>query len=132
MKKKIKISILVLLILLVTIGYAVLQSTLSINGTSTINNATWNIHWDNLNVTNGSITGTKVITPAYIKPGDTEVSYSIVLSTPGEYYEFTVDAVNSGSIDAMIGSFSNKVYEANGTTERIQQRELYQNIYLIV
>ena len=61
MKKKIKISILVLLILSITIGYAVLQSTLSINGTSTINNATWNIHWDNLSVTTGSITGTKVI-----------------------------------------------------------------------
>ena len=47
-KKKYKILILVLLILSITIGYAVLQSTLSINGTSTINNATWNIHWDNL------------------------------------------------------------------------------------
>ena len=116
--RKVKVTIFLLLVLSITIGYAALQSTLSITGTSTINNATWNIHWDNLNVTTGSITGTKVITPAYIKPGDTEVSYSIVLSTPGEYYEFTVDAVNDGSIDAMIGSFSNKVYEANGTTER--------------
>ena len=47
-KKKYKILILVLLILSITIGYAALQSTLSINGTSTINNATWNIHWNNL------------------------------------------------------------------------------------
>ena len=47
-KKKYKLLILVLLILSITIGYAALQSTLSINGTSTINNATWDVHWDNL------------------------------------------------------------------------------------
>ena len=117
-KKKTKISILILLLLVITIGYAALQSTLNINGTSIINNSTWDIHWNNVSVTSGSVTGTNVTTAAHILTGNTEVEYSITLGTPGDFYEFTVDAVNSGSIDAMIGSFSNKVYQSNGTTER--------------
>ena len=116
-KKNIKI-VLLLLILCITIGYAALTSNLNIVGTSGIKNATWNVHWSNLAVTTGSVTGTKVTTPAYIKTGNTKVEYSITSSTPGDYYEFTVDAVNEGSIDAMISTISNKTYASNGTTER--------------
>ena len=32
------------------------------------------------------------------------MSFSVNLATPGDYYEFTVDVVNGGSIDAMIDS----------------------------
>ena len=116
-KKNIKI-VLLLLILCITIGYAALTSNLNIVGTSNINNASWDVHWNNVQITNGSVTGTNVTTAAHILTGNTEVEYSITLGTPGDFYEFTVDAVNAGSIDAMIGSFSNKVYQSNGTTER--------------
>jgi len=117
-KKKNTIIILVLLLFGISIGYSLLSSNLNISGTSGLSSNTWNIHWSNLSVTNGSVTGTQVTTPATIKTGNTEVEYSITLSTPGDYYEFTVDAVNEGSIDAMIESFSNKTYESNGTTEK--------------
>ena len=117
-KKKNSIILLVLLLLGITLGYSLLSSNLNISGTTGLSNNTWNIHWSNLSVTNGSVTGTQVTTPATIKTGNTEVEYSITLSTPGDFYEFTVDAVNEGSIDAMIESFSNKTYESNGTTEK--------------
>ena len=117
-KKKNSIILLVLLLLGISLGYSLLSSNLNISGTTGLSNNTWNIHWSNLSVTNGSVTGTQVTTPATIKTGDTEVEYSITLSTPGDFYEFTVDAVNEGSIDAMIESFSNKTYESNGTTEK--------------
>ena len=117
--KKKKVTIVLFLLLLGTsLGYAILSSNLNINGSTSLSSNTWNIHWSNLSVTNGSVTGTQVTTPATIKTGDTEVEYSITLSTPGDFYEFTVDAVNEGSIDAMIESFSNKTYESNGTTEK--------------
>ena len=116
-KRNIKVFLL-LLILCITIGYAALTSNLNIVGTSNINNASWDVHWNNVQITNGSVTGTNVTTAAHILTGNTEVEYSITLGTPGDFYEFTVDAVNAGSIDAMIGSFSNKVYQSNGTTER--------------
>ncbi len=117
-KKKNSIILLVLLLLGISLGYSLLSSNLNISGTTGLSNNTWNIHWSNLAVTNGSVTGTQVTTPATIKTGNTEVEYSITLSTPGDFYEFTVDAVNEGSIDAMIESFSNKTYESNGTTEK--------------
>ena len=117
-KKKNSIIILLLVILTITIGYGLLSSNLNIVGTSNINNANWDVHWNNVAVTEESVTGTQVTTAAHIITGNTEVEYSITLDTPGDFYEFTVDAVNAGSIDAMIGSFSNKVFESNGTTER--------------
>ena len=116
-KRKVKV-ILLIMILCITVGYAALTSNLTINGTSNINSASWDVHWNNVQVTNGSVTGTNVTTAAHILTGNTEVEYSITLGTPGEFYEFTVDEVNTGTIDAMIGSFSNKVYATNGITEK--------------
>ena len=117
-KKNYPKIVLLLIIACISLGYAALTSNLTINGTSGINNASWDVHWNNVQISNGSVTGTNVTTAAHILTGNTEVEYSITLGTPGDFYEFTVDAVNAGSIDAMIGSFSNKVYQSNGTTER--------------
>lgn len=91
----------ILLIIGLSLGYAVLSSNLNINGTSHINNATWNIYWDNVQVTTGSVTAS---TPN-ISNGTT-VSYNVTLTNPGDYYEFTVDAVNAGSINAIIDSIT--------------------------
>ena len=51
-KKKYFLStmLLVLIIILLSIGYAYLSTTLNINGSSSINNATWNIHFENVQV----------------------------------------------------------------------------------
>ena len=103
------ISIVLDLIILLIIGYAILQSNLNINGTASINNPTWNVHWANVQVTNGSVSAS---TPT-IDSAQTTVTYSVVLNLPGDYYEFTVDAVNSGTIDGMIDSITSKL---NGTT----------------
>ena len=50
--KKVVLSLLALLLLTITVGYAALSTTLNINGTSKINNATWDVHFKNLTVTN--------------------------------------------------------------------------------
>ena len=94
----------------------ILQSNLNITGTTGINNATWDIHWNNVQVTTGSVTGTNVTTPATIDNLKTTVNYNITLSKPGDYYEFTVDAVNSGTIDGMIDTISSKLNNVEITT----------------
>ena len=104
--------LLLLLILCISVGYAILQSNLTINGTAHMNNPTWDIHWNNVQVTNGSVTGSNVTSPATIDSAKTTVSYSIKLPKPGDFYEFTVDAVNGGTIDGMIDTISSKL---NGT-----------------
>ena len=107
-KRKVRYLILVLLLLFISIGYSYLNSTLNITGTSTINNPTWDIHWENVEVKTGSVSAT---TPT-IDTNKTTVNYSVTLTIPGEYYEFTVDAVNAGTIDGMVSVVSNKL---NGT-----------------
>ncbi|MBQ6498043.1 MAG: hypothetical protein IJI58_04955 [Bacilli bacterium] len=104
--------LLLLTVLFISIGYAILQTNLNITGTANMNNPTWDIHWNNVQVTTGSVTGSNVTTAANIDSAKTTVSYSIKLPKPGDYYEFTVDAVNGGTIDAMIDVVSSKL---NGT-----------------
>ena len=91
--------------LLITFGYAYLSAGLNISGSSTIHNATWSIYWDNVQVTTGSVSAS---TPV-IDTAKTTVSYNIILEKPGDFYEFTVDVKNDGTIDAMIESISSKL-----------------------
>ena len=108
--------LLLLTVLFISIGYAILQTNLNITGTANMNNPTWDIHWNNVQVTTGSVTGSNVTTAANIDSAKTTVSYSIKLPKPGDYYEFTVDAVNDGSIDAMIETITVKLDDETITT----------------
>lgn len=98
--KKVVLSLLALLLLTITVGYAALSTTLNINGTSKINNATWDVHFANLEVTSGSVSATKAAT---IDSGKTAIDYNVELIKPGDFYEFTVDVTNTGTIDAKLG-----------------------------
>ena len=118
-KRSNKIKLFLLLLLVITVGYALLSQTLDINGTTNIKSSNWSIIWDNVVVKDGSVSGDSVTTGAAITNTEkTLVEYSISLSEPGEFYEFTVDAKNEGTIDGMVNTVSNKVYESNGTTEK--------------
>ena len=107
------------LILLITIGFALLTQDLFISGSSQLKDSKWNIHWDNVVVNENSVSGSAVTQAASITNTEkTLVEYSVSLSEPGEFYEFTVDAKNEGTIDGMVNVVSNKVYESNGTAEK--------------
>jgi len=82
-----------------TIAYAALSAVLTISGSAQVNAADWDIHLANPKVTSGSAT-TNV---PQIKTNST-MEFSTTLNMPGDFYEFTVDIVNSGSVDAMINS----------------------------
>ena len=97
--------ILIIMILVVSIGYAILSSNLNIVGSSQISAPTWDIHWENVQVKTGSVSAQ---TPT-IDTNKTTVNYSVTLTIPGDYYEFTVDAVNAGTIDGMVSVVSNKL-----------------------
>ena len=107
-KKRLNYLLVIILLLLVSVGYAILSTNLNIVGSSQISAPTWDIHWENVQVKTGSVSAT---TPT-IDTNKTMVNYSVTLTIPGEYYEFTVDAVNAGTIDGMVSVVSNKL---NGT-----------------
>ena len=84
------------------IGYAILSSNLSITGASLLASARWDVHFENIVVKEGSVTPT---TEATITD-DTTVAFSVTLENPGDYYDFNIDVVNGGTIDAMIEAIS--------------------------
>ena len=81
-----------------TIAYAALNAVLTISGNAQVVASSWDIKLSNPKVKSGSAT-TAVPTIS----GNT-LTFNTTLSMPGDYYEFTVDVVNNGSIDAMISS----------------------------
>lgn len=97
-KKNYILVVLLLLVVTITVGYAALSTTLNINGTSTIGKQSWDVHFANLSVTSGSVTATEAATITAGKT--TEITYEVTLAKPGDFYEFTVDVTNAGTIDA--------------------------------
>ena len=109
-KRKSTYKVFFLILVGMTLGFAAINTTLQLIGTLNISRTTWNIHWENPTKT-GGVTATQDV---QLKSGDnTTVEYQVKLENPGDYYEFTVDAKNDGTIDAMITGISNKVYENN-------------------
>ena len=106
MRRQKKYNIILFLIILLLglgLGYAALSANLEIDGTTNLTKTTWDIHFANIHETSGGVTPNS--TTSINAAGDT-VTYSITLSTPGDFYEFTVDAVNAGTVDGMIESVS--------------------------
>ena len=93
------LSIILISIFSLSIVYAALSVTLNITGTADISAASWDVHLDNVNVNTQSVSGT-----APTITGGTTATFSTKLEVPGDFYEFTIDVVNDGSIDAMIES----------------------------
>lgn len=92
------LSIILVSVLSLTIVYAALSVTLNITGNAQVVASSWDIHLANPKVKSGSVS-----TTAPTISGN-DLSFSTSLTTPGDYYEFTVDVVNDGTIDAMIDS----------------------------
>ena len=100
MKKKKRYLFLLLLLCGAGVVYAMLLSRLGITGSSLIKGNEWDVHFKNMKVSEGSVNGTSSLV------GNTGVLFNANLDKPGDYYEFSVDVINSGSIDAMVGNYS--------------------------
>lgn len=93
------IVLLLTMIFGLTVVYSALSSVLRINGSGEVAAADWDIYLDNVSVYGGSTTNNvPVIT------GKTSAKFETILNIPGDFYQFTIDVVNAGDIDAMIES----------------------------
>lgn len=102
-KKRIMYFSLFFLVLFISVGYAYLSRALSINGHTELRANTWNIHFENLSIKEGSV---EAVTPAAIDGNTTTINYSIKLARPGNFYEFEVDVVNGGTVGAKLSLVS--------------------------
>lgn len=105
MEKERKIKLLSLCVLIVavlglTIAFAALSQTLTINGSATAEKSSWDVRFENLNLSEK--TGTAEVSTS---PSLTETTISglnISLSKPGDKIIYEFDLVNNGSIDAKL------------------------------
>ena len=116
-KKKLKLLLLILA-LIISIGYAAIRSGLNINGTTHVMNNTWDVHFENYQRTSSS-TVTPTTAPDTTGNNKTTVTYEVTLTNPGDIYEFTLDVVNSGTMDVMIESFSSKLNNTEITSSNL-------------
>ena len=82
-----------------TIAYSALSAVLTISGNARVSAADWDIYLDNPRLSPGS---EDVYDPTIT--GNNIVEFQTTLDQPGEFYEFVVDVVNAGDIDAMIAN----------------------------
>ena len=106
------LSIVMVSVLTLTVVYAALSTTLNITGNAEVTAASWDIYLDNVQLNSKNAT-TTVPTIS----NKTTASFSTTLTNPGDFYEFTIDVVNGGSIDAMIDSVT-KTPELTATQAR--------------
>ena len=126
-------------VLSLTIAYATLSATLSINGGADVVAATWDVHFENgvivNKLSNDSLYDYEVSNMAVwecvpqagidciTKNSNLKIDFSTSsILVPGDFRSFTVDVVNAGSIDAKLDSFI-----LNGLNS---EQEQYLNYYV--
>ena len=101
-KRSFMFIFLFLLCLSFGLGYSLISTDLNIFGTTVLKDNRWSVYFDNIQEIEGSVSPT--IEPEITN--DTTVSFSAKLKNPGDKYEFLIDVVNDGTIDAKIGNIS--------------------------
>lgn len=95
----------------IKIGYAYLSQDLTISGTAIASKNIWDVHFvddtiaeDTTHLSTCVNPGqcSRVTAPATISDDGISVNFGVVFHVIGDYYEFTVDVVNEGTIDAML------------------------------
>lgn len=100
------IAIIVVLLLMIGVGYAALQSTLTLNGVGAFNRNSWEIVWDDIQIKSNVTytdpdTGDETQgTVEYTDNTHTGIEYTAALLIPGDKFEFTVDMWNKGTVPA--------------------------------
>ena len=87
------------LVLMLGVGYAYLNTEVSVVGAGKVTSSKWDVHFENIVVNENSFNSVEE-NPTIID--DSTVTFNVGLDSPGQFYEFNIDVVNEGTIDAMI------------------------------
>ena len=105
------IAIVALLIAVVglTVGYAAYSSTLTINGTATVDPASWKVNFgykDGTTSLTGTIKGHATETTAPTLADTTISGFDVTLKAPGDSVTYNFLIKNSGTLNAELASFT--------------------------
>ena len=117
MKNRAYVLAIVALVMLIAVGYAILNANLRINGTTKISKSSWDVHFENITPSNRGVTPT---TNPTIDSSRTGINFAVNLTNLGDFYEFYVDVVNYGNFDAKLESINT----TNLTEEQLKYLDL--------
>ena len=96
--KVLAITALIITILGLTVAFAALSQTLTINGAATLDAASWDVHFANL--TGPDIEGTGKVNDTAVLSGTTISNVNMSVTKPADSVTYYFDIVNDGTIDA--------------------------------
>ena len=117
-KKRKLVAVLLILVMLISVGYAALTTNLSINGSTTVKAKSWNVHFANIVVDTANNSVASVQTAPTLSNNNTTVTWEVSMDTPGQVYKYNVDVVNEGSIDAMVSTATNSIVTSTLSQEQ--------------
>lgn len=102
--KVIAIVALCIAVIGLSVAYAAMSTSLKINGTATMNTASWSIKFANLSEVAKTGTANVVTAPTL---SDTHIGdYNVELTKPGDSITYTFDVMNTGTLDAIMSTFT--------------------------
>ena len=109
MEKARKIKIISLCALLVavlglTVAFAALSQTLTINGSAAVDTATWDIHFEKTSGKETEVEGAATFTEPTLSGTKIE-NFSATLTKPGDSVTYYFDIVNKGTVDAVVSYY---------------------------
>lgn len=100
--KGIIIGVLCAVIIFMSIGFAAMASTLTIEGNATISD-TWNVQITSITKKESSAGVTETASPTF---SATTANFNVALKEPGDYAVYTVTVTNAGTLDAVLSTIS--------------------------
>ena len=118
MEKNTKITNIVVIALAVTvvfmsIGFAAFTQQLNINGTATVEPASWEVKFDTTNTAATLAQGS--VTPTTNTISDTAYTFAFTLAKPGDFFEADLTVVNAGTINAVLNSIRMSGVDSNNS-----------------
>ena len=114
-KKNIIIIAMICMVMFMSLGYALLLTTLNVKGTSDITGE-WDISITEI-TSNAIGNAYNIVDPAY---SDTTMTFNVGVKVPGDKMVFNVTVTNGGNIDAKLASIDATVSGSNVITYKIE------------
>ena len=114
----------VVVVFCISVGYAAINRTLNIKGNSLVKENVWDIHFENVQVSIGSV---GIDNLPKIDNSNLSVVFDCFLNLPGDFYEFTIEVWNRGTIDAMLDSIVKTPELSDEQSQYLSYKLEYQN-----
>lgn len=126
--QNVTIIVLAVAIIMMSVGYAVYGADLQITGTTTIEKASWDIKFTNIQeLSTNTVDSTNVTAPSLTDTTHLTFGVKMALNTT---YEFTVDVANEGTIPAELSTFTLTGTKGNDTVLNASSGLSYSSNYL--